>query len=78
MVVAEPVDNLAERRVVGELETVPQRPLHSAVLILRGRNRLREPEERQGEVDEAVLVVLKLVLAVNDLDIGVKIVKIVN
>ena len=64
---SEPVDNLLERRVVLELEAVPERPLRVAVLILLRRDGLREAEERQCEVDEAVLVVLELVLAIDEL-----------
>ena len=63
----EPVDDLLERRVVLELEAVPERPLRVAVLVLLRRDGLREAEERQCEVDEAVLVVLELVLAVDEL-----------
>ena len=63
----EPVDDLLERRVVLELEAVPERPLGVAVLVLLRRDGLRETEERQCEVDKAVLVVLKLVLAVDEL-----------
>lgn len=64
---AEPVDDLAQRRVVLELEPVPQRPLRAPELVLRRRDRLGEAEERQREVYEAVFVILELVLAVDDL-----------
>lgn len=50
-----------------ELETIPQRPFSVVVLILRRRERLRESEERQREVNEPVLVILEFVLAINDL-----------
>lgn len=70
---AEPVDDLAQRRVVVELEAVPQRPLRAPVLVLRRRDRLGEPKERQREVHEAVFVVLELVLAVDDLHGKIKI-----
>ena len=71
--IAEPVDDLAQRRVVGELEAVPQRPLRAPVLVLRRRDRLGEPEERQREVHEAVFVVFEFVLAVDDLRAKLKI-----
>lgn len=67
MLLLEPPDDLLERRVILELEAIPQRPLCRPILVLLGRYRFREPEERQGEVHEPVFVVLELVLAVNDL-----------
>lgn len=63
----EPRDDLLERRVVLELEAIPQRPLRRPVLILLGGYRFRETEERQGEVHEPVFVVLEPVLAIDDL-----------
>ena len=63
----EVVHDLLERRVVLELEAVPERPLRVSVLVLLRRDGLRETEERQCEVDKAVLVVLELVLAVDEL-----------
>lgn len=67
MLLLEPRDDLLERRVVLELEAIPQRPLCRPILILLGRYRFRETEERQGEVHKSIFVVLELVLAVNDL-----------
>ena len=67
MLLLEPIDNLLKRRVVLELEPVPERPLGLAVLALLRRDGLGEAEERKREVDEAVLVVLELLLAVDDL-----------
>lgn len=67
MLLLEPRDDLLERRVILELEAIPQRPLCRPILILLGRYWFRETEERQGEVHEPIFVVLKLVLAVNDL-----------
>ena len=75
MLLLEPVDDLLQRGVVLELEAVPKRPLGRVELALLGSDGLGEAEERKGKIDEAVLVVLKLVLAVNDLDKGAKIVK---
>ena len=46
MFLLEPRDNLLERRVVLELEAIPQRPLGRPVLFLLGRYRFRETEER--------------------------------
>jgi hypothetical protein len=63
----EPRDDLLEGGVVLELEAIPQRPLCRSVLVLLGRYRFRETEERQGEVHESIFVVIKLVLAVYDL-----------
>ena len=68
MLALEPVNDLLERRVVLELETIPERPLDVAVLVLLRRNGLREPEEGQRKVNEAVLVILQLVLAIDDLE----------
>lgn len=67
MLLLEPRDDLLERRVVLELEAIPQRPLRRPILVLLGRYRFRETEERQGEVHEPIFVVLKLVLAIDDL-----------
>ena len=67
MLLPEPSDELLQRRVILELKTVPKRPLHTTVLALLRGDRLREPEERQSEIDETVLVVFELVLAVDDL-----------
>lgn len=67
MLLLEPVDDLLERRVALDLEAVPERPLGLVVLLLGGRDGLREAEEGEGEVDEAVLVLLNVVLTVDDL-----------
>ena len=67
MLLLEPRDDLLERRVVLELEAIPQRPLRRPILVLLGRYRFRKTEERQGEVHEPIFVVLKLVLAIDDL-----------
>ena len=67
MLLLEPRDDLFERGVVLELEAITQRPLCRPILILLGRYRFRETEERQGEVHKSIFVVLELVLAVNDL-----------
>lgn len=63
----EPVDDLLESRVAREIESVPQSPLHVAVLVLLSSNRLREAEEWQSEIDEAVLVRFKILFAVDNL-----------
>ncbi len=42
----EPRDNFFEGGVILEFETVPQRPLRRPVLVLLGRYRFRETEER--------------------------------
>ena len=63
----EPINKLLQCRVVLELEAVPERPLSLAVLALLRCDGLGEAEERQREVDEAVLVVLELLLAVDEL-----------
>jgi hypothetical protein len=67
MLLLEPRDDLFERRVVLELEPIPQRPLRRPVLVLLGRYRFRETEEGQGEVHEPILVVIEPVLAIYDL-----------
>ena len=67
MFLLEPRDDLLEGGVVLELEAVPQRPLCRSVLVLLGRYRFRETEERQGEVHESIFVVLEFVLAIDDL-----------
>ena len=63
----EPVDNLLEGRVVLELDTVPERPLSVTILALGRSDRLREAEEGQSKVDEPVLVLLNILLAIDDL-----------
>lgn len=67
MLLLEPRDDLPERRIVLELEAIPQRPLCRPILHLLGRDRFRETEEWQGEVHKPIFVVLELGLAVNDL-----------
>lgn len=67
MIVLEPSDKLLQSRIVLELQAVPQRPFCVTKLILRRRDRLRETEERQSEVNKSVLVFLEFVLAINDL-----------
>lgn len=64
----EPVNDLLQRRVAVDLEAVPESPLLVlVVLLLGGSNRLGEAEEGKCEVDETVLVLLNVVLAVDDL-----------
>lgn len=67
VVLLEPFQELLQRRIALDLKPVPQSPLSLAILLLRRRNRLRETEEGQRQIHETVLVVLKLVLAVNQL-----------
>ena len=67
MLGAEPVDDLLERRVAAELEAVPERPVDAVVRRLLGRDRLREAEEGQRDVEERVLEVVDLGLAVDEL-----------
>lgn len=67
MLLLEPRDDLLERRVVLELEAIPQRPLCRPILVLLGLYRFRETKERQSEVHEPIFVVLELVLAIDDL-----------
>lgn len=83
MVGLEPRQDLLQSRVVFELESVPERPGSLAILftisgclrvsywqiylVLSSSNRLREPEERQCQIYETVLIVLQLVLLINDL-----------
>jgi hypothetical protein len=54
----EPRDELFESRVVLELQSVPKSPLSVVEFVLFDSYRLRKSEERQGEVDETVLVVI--------------------
>ena len=68
VVVLEEVHDLLQRRVVLELKAVPERPLRFIILVLGSGDRLRESEERQCQVHEAILVVLQLVLAINYLN----------
>lgn len=65
----EPVYDVLQRRVVAELETVPQRPLGRAVLELRGGDGFREAKEGEGKIDKSILVLLQLRLAVNELNV---------
>ena len=67
MVSLKPSDELLERRVILELQPVPKGPLSVFEFVLCSSNGLRETEERQSKVDKAILEVLKLVLAINDL-----------
>ncbi len=45
MLLPEPRDDLLERRIILELEPIPQRPLSRPIFVLRGRYRFRETEE---------------------------------
>ncbi len=63
----EVIDDVLERRVVLELEPVPERPVDAVVSALLRRDGLREAEERQCQVDEAVLVVLQFLLPIDEL-----------
>jgi hypothetical protein len=63
----EPIHDVFERRVVLELEGIPKRPLRIVVLLLGRSNRLRETEEGQSQVDEAILVLFEFLFAVDDL-----------
>jgi hypothetical protein len=86
VVLLEPIYDFLKRGISRELEPVPKRPLHIAILkhsrqeectachsrgnthlLLRSGNRIREPEEWQGDIDESVLVLLQISLAINDL-----------
>ena len=67
MLLLEPINNLLERRVVLELEAVPERPLSAAVLVLLRGDGLGEAEEGKSKIDEAVLVVFQLVLSIDNL-----------
>lgn len=67
VVLLEPIQELLQRRIGLNLKPVPQSPLSLPILLLRRCNRLRETEEGQSQIHETVLVVLKLVLAVNQL-----------
>lgn len=67
MFLRKPIHNLLQRRIAPKREPIPKRPLRIHILLLLRRDRLREAKERQREVDEPVLVVLELVLAVDDL-----------
>ena len=67
MLLLEPRDDLPERWVVLEFEAIPQRPLRRPVLVLLGLYRFRETEERQGEIDEPIFVLIELILSINDL-----------
>ena len=66
------IQKLAKRDVVVVLEPVPEFvhlhfPLFALVFALRTSYGLTEGYKRQGQIDEAVLVVLKLVLAIDEL-----------
>jgi hypothetical protein len=63
----EEVNDVLESRIVLERKAGPQRPFSVTVLLLLGRKRLRKAEERKSEVDEAILVVLELVLTIDEL-----------
>lgn len=65
----EPVYDVLKCRVVAELEAVPQRPLRCPVLEFRGGDGFREAKEWEGKIDESILVLFKLGLAINDLEI---------
>jgi hypothetical protein len=62
-------DDVLQSGVSLELESIPECPLRRSVFILHGANRLRETEEGQGEIDEAVLVVFEFTFAIDDLEI---------
>lgn len=92
MLPLEPLDDILQRRIAIDVETVPDSPLDFAVLrmgqshsdiiiatptsthcthlLLGGSDWLRETKEGQRQVDEAILVILELLLAVDDLRYG--------
>jgi hypothetical protein len=67
VVVSEVCDEFFKRGVVVQLESVPKGPFSLAILELGGGNRLGKAKEGQSQVDETVLVIFQLVLAVDDL-----------
>jgi len=67
---AEPIDNFFKSGVVIEREAVPESPLRRSVLVLLGRDRFGEAEEWEGKVHEAVLVIVELVLAIDELRVS--------
>lgn len=63
----EPIDDLLQRRITLELETIPKSPFDGTVLALLRRDGLGEAKEWQRQIDEAVLVWLELLLSIDDL-----------
>ena len=45
MILLEPIHHFLQRRIIPELETIPQRPFRLAILLLRRSYWLREAEE---------------------------------
>jgi len=58
-------DDVLQRRIILELETIPEGPLNGTIRRLFGGDRFREPEEWKSQIDKSVLVVLKFVLLVD-------------
>lgn len=58
-------DDVFQRRIILELETIPEGPLDRTILRLFGGDRFRKPEERKCQIDESVLVILEFVLLVD-------------
>lgn len=58
-------DDVFQRRIILELETIPEGPLNGTIRRLFGSDRFREPEEWKSQIDESILVILELVLLVD-------------
>ena len=58
-------DDVFQRRIILELETIPEGPLNGTIRCLFGGDRLREPEEWKCQIDESVLVIFESVLLVD-------------
>jgi len=58
-------DDVLQRRIILELETIPEGPLNGTIHRLFGGDRFRETEEWKSQINESVLVVLKFVLLVD-------------
>ena len=58
-------DDVLQRRIILELETIPEGPLNGTIRRLFGGDRFRETEEWKSQINESVLVVLKFVLLVD-------------
>ena len=68
MILLEPSHDFSQRRIVFELEAIPQCPFRLAILVLWHSDWLGEAEEWQSQVHESILVTLELLLSIDNLN----------
>ena len=68
MIFLEPIHDFLQRRIVLELEAIPQCPFRLAIFVRRRSDWLGEAEEWQSQVHKSILVTLELLLSIDNLN----------